>query len=435
MSFLLNIPIEVRLVLLFLVGVTLGSQLNRAVYWLAGRTSLGPWSVPQNGDFPARRWIDRLPVIGWWGLRRESQLHGAGYWIRPLLIELGTGIGFALLYWMETEHLLLCPSRPGVVLPDPSVTHAQFLSHTILISLMIVATFIDFDRRIIPDEITVTGTLLALLLVIAMPCCLLPTFVRDTSLAAENPHHMVFTSSAILETGEFGLGGRSSWPPVLSGTRGLWLALLGILAAYLAIIPKLWTERRGMLKAIQYLMVSARRYFSWELTAIAVVFSGITTAVWWFDAGSGGQRWQALLSSIIGMCFGGGLVWAVRIIGERALRMEAMGFGDVTLLAMIGAFLGWQAAFFTFFLAPITALLIATAQKILTGDNQIAFGPYLCLAAILVIVGWNGIWTEWAQDMFRVPWLIPSVLAVCLPMMGGMLWLWRIVRDAAFGQP
>ena len=78
-----------------------------------------------------------------------------------------------------------------------------------------------------------------------------------------------------------------------------------------------------------------------------------------------------------------------------------MGFGDVTLMAMIGAFLGWQAAFLIFFLAPFTALLIAAAQRILTGQRHIAFGPYLCLATLIVVLGWNAVWTEWAEsDVF-----------------------------------
>ena len=121
----------------------------------------------------------------------------------------------------------------------------------------------------------------------------------------------------------------------------------------------------------------------------------------------GGVHWESLLSSIVGMCFGGGLIWGVRIVGGQALRVEAMGFGDVTLMAMIGAFLGWQAAFLIFFLAPFTALLIAAAQRILTGQRHIAFGPYLCLATLIVMLGWDAVWTEWASLMFSLGWFIP----------------------------
>ncbi len=49
----------------------------------------------------------------------------------------------------------------------------------------------------------------------------------------------------------------------------------------------------------------------------------------------------------------GGVIWAVRVLGRWTLRMEAMGFGDVTLMAMIGTYMGWQASLVVFFLAPL----------------------------------------------------------------------------------
>ena len=103
MNFILSIPIEFRLALLFLLGATLGGQLNRGIYRLAWYPrAIGPWSLPLS-EVPPRHWTDRLPIVGWWGLRREAAWHGRGYWVRPLLLELGTGIGFAVLYWLETE--------------------------------------------------------------------------------------------------------------------------------------------------------------------------------------------------------------------------------------------------------------------------------------------------------------------------------------------
>ena len=173
---------------------------------------------------------------------------------------------------------------------------------------------------------------------------------------------------------------------------------------------------------------------TWRLPAVlGALLSAITVATWWWGAGGDAWRWQSLLTAIVGMCFGGGLIWIVRIIAGHAMRVEAMGFGDVTLMAMIGAFLGWQAAFLIFFMAPLTAVLIATAQRLITGDRHIAFGPYLCLSTLILLVAWDSLWTGWTQPMFSLGWFVPGVLAACLVLMGGLLWTWRIVRDAIFG--
>ena len=57
------------------------------------------------------------------------------------------------------------------------LTHAVFFSHVILICLMVAASFIDIDEKIIPDEITIPGTLLGLLLATLLPISLLPHVV------------------------------------------------------------------------------------------------------------------------------------------------------------------------------------------------------------------------------------------------------------------
>ena len=69
-----------------------------------------------------------------------------------------------------------------------------------------------------------------------------------------------------------------------------------------------------------------------------------------------------------------------------------MGFGDVTLMAMIGAFLGWQACLIVFFLAPLAGLVLGLVQLILRRGKHIPYGPFLCLAALATIVGWATIW-------------------------------------------
>ena len=74
MNLILAIPIEIRLAAVFVVGLLLGSMVNLAVYRFAWHARpIGPWSAPHPAA-PARRRSDRLPVIGWLGLRREAPL-------------------------------------------------------------------------------------------------------------------------------------------------------------------------------------------------------------------------------------------------------------------------------------------------------------------------------------------------------------------------
>ena len=105
---------------------------------------------------------------------------------------------------------------------------------------------------------------------------------------------------------------------------------------------------------------------------------------------------------------------------------EAMGFGDVTLMAMIGAFLGWQPCLVIFFLAPFAGLVVGVLRLILFRDKEIPYGPFLCLAALALIVNWNALWT-WSQPLFALGRLVPLVMLGCLVLMALMLAGWRLI--------
>jgi leader peptidase (prepilin peptidase)/N-methyltransferase len=126
---------------------------------------------------------------------------------------------------------------------------------------------------------------------------------------------------------------------------------------------------------------------------------------------------------------GGGLTWGVRLIGSYAYGQEAMGFGDVTLMAMIGAFLGWQAVLMAFVAAPFAALLIVGLQFLISGSNVLAFGPYLSLGAVLVVLGWRWLWPIAVENFFQLPhWITLSILFGCLAAIGPMLWTMSRLR-------
>jgi leader peptidase (prepilin peptidase)/N-methyltransferase len=102
-------------------------------------------------------------------------------------------------------------------------------------------------------------------------------------------------------------------------------------------------------------------------------------------------------------------------------------------MAMIGAFLGWQSSLIIFFMAPFVAVLICLVQWVLTHRRDIAFGPYLCVSAVILVLYWNPIWEGHAKRIFELGWLIPQILALCLILLAGMLGLWRLIERVLFG--
>ena len=97
------------------------------------------------------------------------------------------------------------------------------------------------------------------------------------------------------------------------------------------------------------------------------------------------SRMDAFMDSITGALAGGLTIYAMGVIGKLIFKKEAMGGGDVKLMAMIGAFLGWKLALFTFFIAPIFGASVGLFMKIRDGRETIAYGPYLSLAAVISI--------------------------------------------------
>src|SRR3954466_9662244 len=168
--------LALRLIAVFIVGLGLASFVNWAIFALAWTPRpISPWSrLPP--EFAPRRRSDQLPIFGWLSLRRESDLHGRGFWIRPLLLEVLMGLAMAWLYWWEVSRLSLIQPQvgPAPIVPPSLALHLQYFSHVVLLCWMLAASFIDIDEKIIPDEITVTGTLLGLLIAAIMPMSLLP---------------------------------------------------------------------------------------------------------------------------------------------------------------------------------------------------------------------------------------------------------------------
>jgi len=92
------------------------------------------------------------------------------------------------------------------------------------------------------------------------------------------------------------------------------------------------------------------------------------------------------LHSLIGVLLGGGSLFLVATFYHWLFKREGMGGGDVKLLAMIGAFLGWKAVILTILLGSLVGSVIGVIVMVIKGKDfkyAIPFGPFLSLGAVL----------------------------------------------------
>jgi leader peptidase (prepilin peptidase)/N-methyltransferase len=97
--------------------------------------------------------------------------------------------------------------------------------------------------------------------------------------------------------------------------------------------------------------------------------------------------WLMVLSGVfLGYLVGGGIVWVTRIFGTLGFGKEAMGLGDVHMMAAVGACLGWVDAVLGFFAAAIVGTVYALLGTLFSGvfKRAMPFGPYLAIGTVLV---------------------------------------------------
>ena len=97
---------------------------------------------------------------------------------------------------------------------------------------------------------------------------------------------------------------------------------------------------------------------------------------------------MTFLNSIAGALLGGGSLFAVATLYQWVFKREGMGGGDVKLLAMIGAFLGWKAVILTILLSSLIGSVIGIAIMVVKGKDfkyAIPFGPFLSLGAVIAL--------------------------------------------------
>ena len=332
----------------FVIGAAIGSFLNVCIYRLPRDLSV---NQPRRSFCPACKkpipWRQNIPLLSWLFLRGKCANCGSKIAFRYFAVELLTALLF-LAVWLA--------------FPWPIA-----LVYWIFGSLLVVATFIDFEHFIIPDEITIGGTVAGILASVALPALMgedSRLLAAASSLGAAALGYALLW--LVLEAGKKAFGKKRirldaptpfSWVRdgedaefVVGEERGLWSDHFS-------------RESDLMLLHCSEAHVDARRF---EDTTLKLHYNRLTIA----------QESFALehVDRISG------------VVRELQIPREAMGRGDLKFLAAIGAFLGWRAVLCSIFAGSLAGSVVGLTSMLLgrrEWSAKIPFGPYLALGAFI----------------------------------------------------
>lgn len=358
-----QVPFQFWTACFFIFGCVVGSFLNVCIHRMPRNESLvrPPSHCPHCGySIP---WYLNIPLVTWLWLRGRCANCGKEISPRYFLVELLTGVLFAGC-WLSWGH------RSALIA----------IVFCILFSGFIVATFIDFEHFIIPDEITLGGVVVGLLLAF---------FVPGSHLWFPGARPMLRPSMAM----------KDSIIGVLTGAGIVYAILRG---------GKLLFGRYRV-----HLQPGTRVLFTetaLKLPDQVVPYEEL------FYRGSDTVRFAAERVELIDRCYPKAEVrlqpkklligqdvfdpenipHLEAITEQLVLPREAMGLGDVKFMAAIGAFLGWRGVVFSLALSSVIGAAVGVSL-VLTGrrawSNRLPYGPYIALAAI--------IWVFWGCHWLR----------------------------------
>ena len=376
-----TVPFHFWSLVFFIFGCVVGSFLNVCIYRMPRGESLvsPPSHCPHcNYSIP---WYLNIPLFTWVFLRGRCAHCRAPISARYFLVELLTGLAF-LGSWLALGH-----KEPGLA-----------LVYCVVLAGLIVATFIDLEHFIIPDEITIGGMVVGFLCSLAVPSLHPISDPLVTQLAK-------FLSKGQQEA--LNLQRTTNVSSLLQSALGIGI---GFGLVYLIVrLGKLFFGRQRL-----DLEQDSRVIF----TETALVLPGQEFLFEdLFYRKSDAITFEAKAVELIDRCYQSTTVKLSPeklIIGEEILNpeqvphmeavtdqmflpREAMGFGDVKFMGAIGAFLGWQATLFSLMVSSVIGALVGVLLIVLRKQewsSRIPYGPYIALAATIWMFGGQRL-VEW----------------------------------------
>jgi leader peptidase (prepilin peptidase)/N-methyltransferase len=351
--------------IVFAFGAVVGSFLNVCVHRMPREESIvfPPSHCPHCNQ--RIRWSDNIPLISYVALRGKCRHCKGRISPRYFVVELLTAALF-LLIWNDFKgpHPALCPI------------------YWLLVAGLIAGSFIDFEHYIIPNELTVGGIIVGFLCSVAVPSL----------------QHASARGSAALRS----LGGILAGGLVLFVIAEVGKLLFGRLRVRLPQDTPI-VIADGKLKLpdeeiawpdLFFRDSDQIRFEATNLKFADKVLGAATVIVREDSITANGERYSLADSGAI-----------EATTNQIVIPREAMGLGDVKLLAGIGAFLGWQATLFTIFLSStvgslVSLTLIAAGKK--EFQSRIPYGPYIALGAVVWIFAQDpllGMFGAYLRDM------------------------------------
>jgi leader peptidase (prepilin peptidase)/N-methyltransferase len=399
-SVLQHLPIAL---FIFCFGASVGSFINVVIYRLPMGMSvtIPPSRCPTCGA-RLRFFRENLPIIGWFLVRGRCRYCGVKISPQYMFIELlmaSIFTGMYVLYYVFSPHAGWQGNIGGAWWYYNTVllTWPAFVALLFMMAGLLAMTVIDARTFTIPLQIPLFITITAFLAYALQ--ALLP--VRVTAAEQNWPIPAL------------------CWPGVASVTGGMIGVIVAISLLRSGRLKSSFADYHEFVKEGQTLAdyPHARREMGVELVFLAPCIAGMV-AGWFFGrflpASPPPLILQALGGSFAGYLMGGGLIWAIRILGTFGFGREAMGLGDVHLLAAIGAVLGWFDPILIFFIAPFSGLgwaivSMGIASIFKRARRELPYGPHLAIATMVVILCRPGIHWLWLMIMPNVPWPAPGL--------------------------
>jgi len=345
-----RVPFHFWSLVLFVLGCIVGSFLNVCIH----RMPLGQSIVSPPSHCPHCKysipWYLNLPLVTWLSLRGQCKNCGAPISVRYFLVELLTGLTF-LSCWLGFGN------------------HSAVLAlvYCVFLAGLIVATFIDFEHFIIPDEITIGGMVVGFFASFFLP-----------QLHGENT-----VTGGMLKS----LLGMAAGAGVIYFVLRMGKLFFGRQRVTLPSEATIIFSETALLlpdQEIPYEDIFYRRSDTIKLHAQTVelcdrCYRDVPVRL-------------SLLSKVLRIGedeFDPEQVKHLEVAAtEIVLPREAMGFGDVKFMGAIGAFLGWQSVLFSLMVSSIIGSVVGITLIIVgkrEWSSRLPYGPYISIAATLWI--------------------------------------------------